>query len=112
MLHTYVSVTHQRCVFLAAPCLVAALFCKFEDEGTQKYGMMVSYDNAGNILSTQHCYDEIFEMTGFFKKNGTTNQMVILTSGEEFATEDIITLNSNGLFQTISYKEIENYNFD
>lgn len=87
------------------------IFCKFEDQGAQKSAIVASFNSSGDILSIEYCYDETFEMTGFFK-TGIENRLTILTSGEEYVTEDIITVNNKGYFQTVSYNDIENYSFD
>jgi len=87
------------------------LFCKFEDEGSQKFAVLASFNSSGDILSIEDCYAEVFEMTGFFM-TGASNRLTILTSGEEYVTEDIIKVNDKGYFETVSYKDIENYSFD
>ena len=64
-------------------------------------------------MSTNSCYDEDIEGTGFFRSY-IQNKLIILTSTEEDGvTEDIIKVNDNGYFETISFiKEIQGYQFD
>ncbi|WP_152287866.1 hypothetical protein [Flavicella marina] len=92
---------------------IVVFFCNFEDNGSQTSGFIASFDTLGNLVSTNSCYNEDIEGTGFFRSS-IQNKLIILTSTEEDGvTEDIIKVNDNGYFETISFiKEIQGYQFD